>query len=318
MRLFRHFDETPDAIRGGVVALGNFDGLHLGHRVVIEAARAAGQRHGVPWGVMTFEPHPRAVLSAAPKPFRLTSMRVKARLIQEMGADFVLMQHFAKPFAAITATEFVDRVLVGALNASGVVAGHDFVFGKSRLGDAELLVRLAEARGFDVNLVDPVLAEHGVAYSSSVIREALGAGRLSEATRQLGRPWEIDGHVQRGEARGRELGYRTANIALGELLRPAAGVYAVRAEIDGAGVWLPGVAYCGSRPTFEGSETVLEVHLFDFDGDLYGKHLRVAMIEFVRPDQRFADAAALAHQMDQDAQTARRLLAVPVANEVNQ
>jgi riboflavin kinase/FMN adenylyltransferase len=151
-----------------------------------------------------------------------------------------------------------------------------------------------------------------------VVREALAAGRLSEATRQLGRPWEIDGHVQRGEARGRDLGYRTANIALGELLRPAAGVYAVRAEIDGAGPWLPGVAYCGPRPTFDGADTVLEVHLFDFTGDLYGKHLRVAMVEFLRPDQRFADAAALARQMDQDAQAARRLLAVPVANEVNQ
>ena len=184
MRLFRHFDETPDALKGGAIALGNFDGVHRGHQVVIEAARAAGRRRSVPWGVMSFEPHPRQVLSTTPKPFRLTSMRIKARLIEEMGADFALMQHFARPFAGIAAADFVDRVLVGALNVSEVVTGHDFVFGKGRLGDAELLVRMGEARGFGVTLIDPVLDEQGIAFSSSVVREALsgGAARRGRAT----------------------------------------------------------------------------------------------------------------------------------------
>ena len=308
MRLFRHFDESPEAIKGGAVALGNFDGLHRGHRVVIEAARAEGQARGVPWGVMSFEPHPRAVLTTPKAPFRLTPMRTKARLIEEMGADFVLMQHFDRDFASISAADFVDRVLVGGLGVSVVVAGHDFVFGKGRQGDAEMLARAAETRGFDATFVDPVLSGDGTAYSSSIVREALVTGRLDQVTRQLGRPWEIEGHVQRGEARGRNLGYPTANIALGELIHPATGVYAVRVEINGAGPWLPGVAYIGPRPTFGGVETLLEAHLFDFSGDLYGKGLRVALVEYMRPDQRFDDATALAGQMDRDAQAARRLL----------
>jgi riboflavin kinase/FMN adenylyltransferase len=317
MRLFRHFDEAPDPIKGGAVALGNFDGVHCGHRVVIEAARNEGNRRHAPWGVMSFEPHPRAVLSAPKAPFRLTPMRTKARLIEEMGADFALMQHFDRAFAGISAEEFVNRILVGGLKVSAVVAGHDFVFGKGRQGDVELLTRMAETNGFDVVFVDPVMTAAGTAYSSSIVREALVAGRLDEVVRQLGRPWEIEGHVRRGEARGRELGYPTANVALGELIRPATGVYAVRVEINGSGPWRPGVAYIGSRPTFGGDETFLEAHLFDFSGDLYGKGLRVAMIDYLRPDQRFADAAALAAQMDRDAQSARRRLAVTQDQEAS-
>ena len=319
MRLFRHFQETPDAVRGGVVALGNFDGLHLGHRAVLEAARAAGRRLSRPWGVFTFEPHPRAVLRPPATPFRLTALRVKTRLIEELGADFMLAQHFDRDFAAIPADEFVTRVLVGALGAAEVVAGQDFVFGRGRMGDAELLVNMADTQGFTASLINPVLGPGGVAYSSTVVREALAAGRLADVRAQLGRNWEIDGHVQKGEARGRELGFPTANIALGELLRPAAGVYAVRVKIEGMGgdEWRPGVAYCGPRPTFDNAETLLEAHLFDFDGDLYGRNLRVALVEFVRPDVRFDDLAALVAQMDKDAAAARRLLAHTVSEGAN-
>ena len=317
MRLFRHFDEAPDAIKRCAVALGNFDGIHRGHRVVMERARDEAKRRSTPWGVMSFEPHPRAVLSASPTPFRLTPMRVKARLIEAMGADFVLMQHFDRAFASISASDFVSRVLLESLGVSVVVTGQDFVFGKNRQGDAELLARLAQVQGFDAVFVDPVVAQDGTAYSSSVVREALVAGKLDEVFRQLGRHWEIDGHVQRGDARGRELGYPTANVALGELIRPAAGVYAVRAEIDGRGPWRPGVAYIGPRPTFGGHVTVLEAHLFDFSGDLYGKNMRVALIEFVRPDRRFDSAAALAEQMERDAQAARRMLGATSNQEAN-
>jgi len=309
MRLFRHFDEAPDAIKGGAVAIGNFDGVHRGHRAVMERARDEARKRNAPWGVMTFEPHPRTVLAAASKPFRLTPLRVKARLIEEMGADFALMQHFDRGFAAIGATEFVDRALLGGLGAAVTVTGQDFVFGKDRQGDSELLSNLAEARGFKAVFVDPVLTPDGMAYSSSLVRDALVAGRLDDVARQLGRPWEIDGHVRKGQARGRQLGYPTANVGMGELIHPAAGVYAVRAEIEGAGGWRPGVGYIGPRPTFGGGEVELEVHIFDFAGDLYAKHLRVALIEYLRPDQNFADIAALVAQMDRDAEKARRLLA---------
>jgi riboflavin kinase/FMN adenylyltransferase len=272
MRLFRHFDETPDSARGGVVALGNFDGLHRGHRAVLETARAAAARRNIPWGVMSFEPHPRAVLRPPTKPFRLTSMRIKARLIEEMGADFLLLQHFDRAFASISATDFVDRILVGALKVAEVVVGQDYIFGHGRMGDAELLSRMADSRGFAATFIDPVLAKDATAFSSTVVRDALVAGRLADVRGQLGRNWEIDGHVRRGDQRGRELGYPTANMVMGDLIHPAAGVYAVRVGVEeqGTTVWHPGVAYCGPRPTFDKTEVVLESHLFDFQGDLYG------------------------------------------------
>ena len=312
MRLFRHFAETPDSARGGAIALGNFDGLHRGHRAVLDAACRAGLRRKIPWGVMSFEPHPRAVLRPPQHPFRLTSMRVKARLIEEMGADFLLLQHFDRAFASISAADFVDRVLVGALKVAEVVAGQDYVFGQGRMGDAEMLARMGAARGFAVTTVEPVLAADGSAYSSTVVREALAAGRLGEVRDQLGRHWEIDGHVRRGDRRGRDLGFPTANVLLGDLIRPAAGVYAVRVGIEGerGTEWHSGVAYCGPRPTFDKTEVMLEAHLFDFAGDLYGRPLRVALVEFIRPDQRFASVAALVAQMHDDARAARRALSV--------
>ncbi len=218
-----------------MVALGNFDGLHRGHRAVLETARAAAARRAVPWGVMSFEPHPRAVLRPPQKPFRLTSLRVKARLIEEMGADFLLLQHFDRGFASIAATDFVDRILVGALKVTEVVVGQDYVFGQGRMGDAELLSRMAASRGFAVTFIDPVLAKDATAFSSTVVRDALVAGRLADVRTQLGRNWEIDGHVRRGDQRGRELGYPTANMIMGDLIHPAAGVYAVRVGIEGQG-----------------------------------------------------------------------------------
>lgn len=319
MRLFRHFDETPEAAKGGAVALGNFDGLHRGHRAVLDAARAVGTRRHAPWGVMSFEPHPRAVLRPPQKPFRLTSMRVKTRLIEEMGADFLLLQHFDRAFSAISATDFVDRILVGALKVAEVVVGQDYVFGQGRMGDAEMLTRMAASRGFAVTVIDPVLAKDASAYSSTLVRDALVAGRLADVRAQLGRNWEIDGHVRKGDQRGRELGYPTANMTMGDLIHPAAGVYAVRVGIEGAGKtdWHSGVAYCGPRPTFDKTEVVLESHLFDFSGDLYGKQLRVALVEFVRPDKRFDDIQALIAQMDADARAARQALAVSVSEEAN-
>jgi riboflavin kinase/FMN adenylyltransferase len=315
MRLFRHFAETPDAARGGAVALGNFDGVHRGHRAVLEAARDAGARRRTPWGVLSFEPHPRAVLRPPQQPFRLTSMRVKARLIEEMGAAFLLLQHFDHAFAAISATDFIDRVLIGALQVSEVIAGQDYVFGQGRMGDAELLARMGAVKGFAVTFVDPVTGKDGTAYSSTVVRDALAGGRMAEVRAQLGRHWEIDGHVRKGDQRGRELGFPTANIGLGDLIHPAAGVYAVRVgiEAEGAVDWRPGVAYCGPRPTFDKTEVLLEAHLFDFSGDLYGRQLRVALVEFIRGDKRFDTIDALVVQMNEDARAARRLLAMSVS-----
>jgi riboflavin kinase / FMN adenylyltransferase len=310
MRIFRHYTELPKAIHGGVLALGNFDGVHLGHQRVINLARAAAEK-GMACGVMSFEPHPRAVFNPGLPPFRLTPFRIKARLIEALNLDFLLMQHFDLAFATHTPKQFVDEVLVQGLGVSQVVVGYDYAFGKGRAGNVKQLQEMAASRGFTVSCVDPVTTEDGLICSSSRIREALVDGRPREAARLLGRDWEIEGRVEHGDQRGQQLGFPTANIALDEYLRPAAGVYAVRAGVDhgGATRWLSGVANLGLRPTFGKTDTLLEVHVFDFDGDLYGRHVRVALVEFLRPERKFDGIDSLKAQIVQDCAAARQVLA---------
>lgn len=311
MRIFRHYAELPASVRGGVVALGNFDGVHLGHQTVIGTALAVAREKRVGCSVMSFEPHPRSVFVPSLPPFRLTPFRIKARLIEALGVDNLLMQHFDLDFAAHSAQAFIDEVLVRALGAVHLVVGYDYAFGHGREGTPALLSEVAPQCGFGVTCIGPVTAEDGVVYSSSLIREALQGGRPREAARLLGRDWEIEGRVERGDQRGRSIGFPTANIELEDYLHPAAGVYAIRAGIDkgGATEWLPGVANFGRRPTFDKSGVLLEAHLFDFGGDLYGKHLRVALVDYLRPERKFADAAQLKAQIEQDCQAARRVLA---------
>ena len=314
MRIFRHYTELPAAIRGGVVALGNFDGVHLGHQVVIGVALRRAKELGVPCGVMSFEPHPRQIFMPDTPPFRLTPFRIKSRLIEAMGVDFLVMQHFDLSFATKTADAFIDDVLVKGLGAKGVVIGYDFCFGKSRGGNVKVL----EAHGgFEVMAVGRQVTEGGHTYSSNLIRQALQDGQPAMAASLLGRAWEIEGRVEQGDQRGRTIGFPTANIHLADYLRPANGVYAVRAGIDRGGDthWHDGVANLGGRPTFDKQDVLLEAHLFDFDGDLYGRHLRVALHQFIRPVRKFDGLDALKQQIAQDSQTARTLLsaeALPV------
>lgn len=311
MRIFRHYDEIPVAFRNGVVALGNFDGVHRGHEAVIGHAMLRAARDGVPVGVMTFEPHPRRLFQPNLPPFTLTPFRSKARHMEALDIDFLYVQHFDAAFAAKTAAEFIVEVLVDGLGVSHVVVGADYHFGHKRAGDVALLLERAEALGYGVTAVDPVFDDSGEPFSSTRVREALAAGDPCAAARVLGRPWEIEGRVEHGDQRGRTIGFPTANVALGDYLRPAAGVYAVRAGID-RGMdtqWRDGVANFGRRPTFDKTDELLEVHLFDFDGDLYGEHLRVQFIDFLRPERRFAGLDALKAQIITDAEDARRQLA---------
>lgn len=311
MRIFRHYTEVPDEVRGGVVALGNFDGVHLGHQAVIGRAVEAARASGRPATVMTFEPHPRAVFNPGQPPFRLTPWRIKARHIAALGVDVLFIQHFDLDFARRSAEDFVENVLVSGLGASHVVTGYDYVFGHGRRGDCALLARMAADLDFGTACVSPVCGPNSEVYSSTRVRQALTAGRPAEAARLLGRCWEIEGRVEHGDARGRGIGFPTVNLALGEYLWPAVGVYAVRAGVDRGGdtVWHDGVANFGRRPTFGGGDVVLEAHLFDFDGDLYGQHLRVALVEFVRPERKFDGIEALKAQIAEDCETARRILA---------
>lgn len=311
MQLFRHTADLPAALRGGAVALGNFDGVHRGHRAVIEQAQAAARALGVPAGVVTFEPHPRSLFRPNDPPFRLTPLRIKARLVEGMGLDFLVALHFDRPFSQLSADTFVRQVLVEGLGVRHVVAGHDFVFGHDRGGDIGFLREAGGWHGFKVTEVHPVTAADGTIYSSTRVRQHLQAGDVAAAQAILGHPWEIESRVEHGDKRGRTIGFPTANLLLGDTLRARFGVYAVEAGVDqgGSTVWHKGVANLGSRPTVNGTDERLEVHLFDFADDLYGKHLRVRLLHFLRGEQKFAGLDALKAQIAQDSEQARQLLA---------
>lgn len=310
MRVIRHCAELSPDPKGRVVALGNFDGVHLGHQAVITQAGILASALGAVYCVMTFEPHPRLVFQPDLAPFRLTPFRVKTRLIEEMGAELCLMQHFDKAFAAQTAEDFVADVLVGHLGVKGVVVGHDYVFGQGRKGNPAFLREQGLKFGFQVIEVPAVASASGEVYSSTAVRNHLTSGRPWDAAQLLGRVWEVDGRVEHGDARGRTIGFPTANLRLSDYLRPSLGVYAVYAAVEGdeAPQWMPGVANFGRRPTFEKTEDLLEVHLLDFTGDLYGRHMRVQLVDFIRPEQKFAGLDDLKAQIARDAESARSKL----------
>ena len=310
MRIYRHYDALPADARGAAVAIGNFDGVHPGHQTVIhEAGLIAGDMYR-PWAVLTFEPHPRAFFTLGSEPFRLTPFRSKARRIAELGADLLIVQRFDKAFSSLPAEDFVNTVLVDGLGAGHVVSGYDFVFGHKRGGNCELLLAMGAKKGFGFTAVNAQTDSSGEAYSSTRVRERLGDADPRGAAAILGRDFEIEGRVARGEARGKSIGFPTANIPLGAYLRPALGVYAVRAAIEqeNGERWLDGVANIGVRPTFGGDGVVLEVFLFDFDDDLYGKRLRVRLVDFLRPEKKFDGVDDLKAQIAQDSAKAQKIL----------
>ncbi len=311
MRLIRHCAELTPEHRGCVVALGNFDGVHLGHQSVIRTAQSLAHAARLPHAVMTFEPHPRALFHPDGPPFRLTPFRVKARLVEALGIDLCFMQHFDAAFAGHTAEAFVVEVLVQCLAVHHVVVGYDYVFGRGRQGTCAYLQKMGEVHGFGVTVVPPATAPSGEVYSSTRVREYQVEGRPAEAAKLLGHYWEIDGRVEHGDSRGHSIGFPTANLHLGEYQHPARGVYAVRAGIDagGATIWRDGVANFGRRPTFDKRDEVLEVHLLDTDEDLYGRHLRVALVDHIRRERKFAGPDELRVQITHDVAEARRRLA---------
>ncbi len=307
MRLFRHYAGIPADARGAVVAIGNFDGVHRGHQTLLGQARDAGTK----LAVLSFEPHPRSYLQPDAPPFRLTSLRNKARYLAAFGVDILYVLQFDSGLSQFTAKQFVRDVLVDGLGAVRVVVGADFCFGRQRQGNAAFLRQQGADHGFQVSVVSPVVDGEGRIYSSSAIRKLLREGMPARAAVLLGHPWEIEGRVLTGDQRGRTIGFPTANVALGEYLHPAKGVYAVRAGVDAgeSTVWRDGVANIGVRPTVDGTTLLLEVHLFDFAGDLYGRHLRVSLMDFIRPERTFSGLEALKAQIVVDCEQARALLA---------
>ncbi|MES2135869.1 MAG: bifunctional riboflavin kinase/FAD synthetase [Pseudomonadota bacterium] len=298
----------PDALNGSILALGNFDGFHLGHQAVVSRAIARGFHERRPVIVATFDPHPVKYFKPDVPPFRLTTLDQRETLFAHAGADAMLVFEFGPQLASMDAEDFVAEVLAGRLGAAGVVTGDDFSFGKGRTGDVALLNTLGQRHGVAAEAVTQVVVE-GERVSSGRIREALVAGDSGLATRLLSRDYAIAGVVQRGDQRGRELGYPTANLALGDYQRPKYGIYAVRVTLDD-GREHPGVANLGVRPTFDPPQELLEAHLFGFDGDLYGRRIEVALHAYIREEKKFDGVEALIAHMREDEAAARRLLAI--------
>ena len=313
MRLYRHESDLPADAHGAVVTLGNFDGVHLGHQAVIAEAAKIARATAKPLAVLTFEPHTRAVFRPDAPPFRLTPLRSKLHALETLGVDQVIALAFDKPFSEVSAEDFAGKVLARGMKISHAVAGGDFRYGHKHAGTMDSLIQAGAAHGFGVTRVDPVSAGDGTIYSATAIRQFIAGGDMRGAATLLGRPWEIDGHVIGGDRRGRELGFPTANVKLGEYLRPAFGIYAVRARLDRPGsAWIDGVANLGIRPMWRTEEPMLETHLFDFADDIYGQVLRVRLIEHLRPEAKFDSIEALVAQVDRDKIAAREaLLASP-------
>jgi len=299
----------PDKLSGSIVALGNFDGFHLGHQAVVGRAIQRGFHERRPVIVATFDPHPVRFFKPDLPPFRLTTLDQRQALFAHAGADAMLVFQFDEALRSTSAEDFVTELLAKKIGAAGVVTGDDFTFGKMRGGNVELLRTLGAAHGIIAETVAPVLLD-GARISSGRVREALQAGDTATATHLLSRDFAIEGVVQRGDRRGRELGYPTANMLLGDYQRPRYGIYAVRVTLDDDSEHT-GVASLGVRPTFDPPTELLEAYLLDFDGDLYGRRIEVALHAFIRDERKFDGVEALVAEMRNDEAAARRLLALP-------
>ncbi|WP_342657691.1 bifunctional riboflavin kinase/FAD synthetase [Sphingomonas sp. NY01] len=297
---------VPPMLAGGIVALGNFDGFHLGHQAVVGAAVARARGEGRPAIVATFDPHPVRLFRPDTPPFRLTTLAQRARLFAEAGADAMVVFRFDAALAALSAEAFVTERLMERLRVGGVVTGEDFTFGARKSGNVAILRALGAVHGFSTQAIGPVTLD-GEPVSSSRIRAHLRLGEARAAARLLTRPFAIQGLVQHGDKVGRTIGYPTANVDMGKYLRPAYGIYAVRGRLADGRV-LDGAANLGIRPSFDPPKELLEPHFFDFAGDLYGERIEVELVDYLRPEAKFDSLDALVAQMDADCARARAIL----------
>ncbi|MEM6535660.1 MAG: riboflavin biosynthesis protein RibF [Pseudomonadota bacterium] len=306
MSVTAHYRHVPEALKGLSVALGNFDGVHAGHRAVLDAARSAGGGGG--FGVATFEPPPRAFFRPNDPPFRIYRPTRRNDRLVELGAKTVYELPFDAAMAAMTDKVFAEEVLVQGLGVKHVSVGFDFRFGRGRMGDASRLSSLGRAMGFGVTIVEKI-ETLGAKASSTAVREALISGEPEVAAEILGHDWVADGVVEHGEKRGRTIGFPTANLQLGDLIHPRHGVYAVRCRLAGETAWRAGVANFGRTPTTGLRDPLLEAHIFDFDDIIYGQTIEVAMVSYLRPEAKFDSLDQMISQMGRDAEQARQLLA---------
>ncbi len=300
MRIFEKAQDIPKSAQGAVIIIGNFDGVHRGHQALIAKAKAISVQKGTSLGVLTFEPHPRRLFRPDEPPARLTPLPLKANRLEKEGVDYLYALPFDWGFASQSADQFIQNVLKEALGAAHIVVGYDFRFGQMRKGAPQDI----EAAGIPVTIVEEV----GQNLSSSSIRQALRQGDIDAANIMLGWEWEICGEVIHGDKRGREIGYPTANIALGETIHPAYGVYAARVRVEGEGKWYGAAVNIGIRPMFEVETAQLEAYIFDFDREIYGKNLHVKLIKRLRSEAKFECLEALTAQIDEDCRQAREVL----------
>lgn len=310
--LYRNLADLPAEAQGAVLAIGNFDGVHIGHQQVIGDARALAEAKNAPLGVMLFDPHPQQFFAPDAPPFRLTRLVTRAALLADLGVDFTLALPFDAAMAACEAEDFIADILVGKLNVAAVCVGYDFCFGKGRKGNFAMLLDVGGEMGFETFATEAVLQPDSThPFSSSAIRNFLRDGEPEKAAALMGHAFAIEAEVQTGDRRGHTIGFATANMPLDDYVLPKFGVYAVRADIldgDFAGQALRGVANLGLRPTVGTDKPRLESHFFDFDGDLYGANLRVSLLHFIRPEQKFDGLDALKAQIAKDSDKAREML----------
>lgn len=307
MRWLDHRETVPDALRGAIIALGNFDGFHKGHQAVAGEAISWAHAEGRPSIIATFDPHPVRFFKPDVPPFRLTTLEQRQELYLAAGATAMLVFHFDSELAGTSAEDFITEILIDRFGAHGVVTGGDFTFGQGAKGNVELLRSFGGANGLQSRVVD-VVEDDSETVSSSRIREALRDGDPQLAAKLLTRPFAIRGIVEHGDKRGRELGYPTANLVIDNYLRPKFGIYAVTGRILSTGEMLEGAASVGIRPQFEPPKELLEPYFFDFSGDLYGQEIEVAFHHFLRGEAKFDSLDELTAQMEKDCAEAKRLL----------
>lgn len=305
MHVIQSHKHVPQEYRGASVAIGNFDGVHRGHRALIREAKAEARAKRVPSAVMVFEPHPREFFQPNEVQFRLTTLKRKLAIFEKLGVDLVFVEPFDAELAALPAEAFIERVLVAGLGATHVVIGYDFYFGHKRGGNPELMVRAGEELGFGVTVMPPI-AEDGEVFSSSAVRLHLAQGDVKGVTHMLGEPWRVSGKVIGGAKRGTGMGFPTANLPMPKGTTLGHGIYAVRAHLDGLAH--DAAAYLGTRPTFDDGQPVLEVFLFDFNGDIYGREIEIEFVDFIRGDRRFRSVEELVAQMEADIAQAKAVL----------
>ncbi|MCK5425240.1 MAG: bifunctional riboflavin kinase/FAD synthetase [Emcibacter sp.] len=312
MKIFRHYDNLPDDVKGSVIVLGNFDGFHKGHQTVMGRAGKLAREMNVSLSVLVLEPHPRSYFNPGQEDFRLTSFRTKTHLLEAFGVDTLFVLPFDKELSHRSAQDFVSDILLARLGIVHVFVGYDYRFGAGRGGSAHVLQEMGHIEPFGVTVVEKIMEGDHV-YSSTNIRDSLRAGDVRRSADRLGHWWHVEGHVLRGDQRGRTINFPTANLSMEGYIKPKLGVYAVRVMVASGpakGVW-NGVANMGKRPTFDKQELVLEAHIFDFDFDIYEAPILVEFVDFIREERKFDGLNALKEQIEKDSIIARRILADP-------